>query len=176
MTRQEGEYQTEDVEVEIVCRHHVHLVVVGSKLRTQGKEEEGGPYIIKSILQPLASDHHQRIARSHHSIASFLLFSTNAAISSPQIPSGLLPSFNPSTCFLNSGKSKTTQFCNDSGSVGSHLVICALLGTRCGGIIERPRWRSSKMKATSVSSIGSRLNVKGAGLEPDSEQKESLRT
>lgn len=123
-----------------------------------------------------ASDHHQRIARSHHSIASFLLFSTNAAISSPQIPSGLLPSFNPSTCFLNSGKSKTTQFCTDSGSVGSHLVICALLGTRCGGMSERPRWRSSKMKATSVSSIGSRLNVKGAGLEPDSEQKESLRT
>lgn len=92
-----------------------------------------------------------------HSEASFLLLFTIAVTSPPHTSVGLRPFSKPSTCLRYSDASSTTQFSTKSGSEGSHLVKIYLLGTTFGGISERPRCKSSRIYATSISSMGRRL-------------------
>lgn len=61
-------------------------------------------------------------------------------------------------CLSASASSITTQLSALSGLVRFHLISVGREGTSCGGITERPLCKSSNMKATSSSSIGSLLD------------------
>lgn len=62
------------------------------------------------------------------------------------------------------------QLSRPSGSLKSHRTSVGRVGTSCGGMMDRPRWISSKIRPISSSSNGSRLkhaakrSVIGVGL------------
>lgn len=96
--------------------------------------------------------------------ASAALRSTTSLTSGPHNCGGLIVvEADPSgfhkalACLSASLSSKTTQFSMLKGRVGSHRTRVGLEGMSYGGMTERPLCKSSKMSATSSSSIDSLL-------------------
>lgn len=130
-----------------------------------GETHRNITYIIVLQLPPSRPHSGSRVLYDIHSLNLFtssLLLATTSATSSPQMSSGCtlcLASQQSRICFSAEPNSKTTQFSRLNGRLGSQRTRVGRDGTSCGGIIDRPRWISSKMNATSSSSIGRRLEL-----------------